>query len=82
MDIRYWFKSSQKQSNKIDDFSPSQLYTGVNPENQKSAAFIDSSKLLPPEPNQPDAALIPFQTVKGSNLQFQQKSFEKHLVTF
>ena len=78
MDIRYWFKSSQKQSNRIDDFSPSQLNTGVNSENQKSAAFIDSSKLLPPEPNQPDAALIPFQTVKGSNLQFQQKWFEKY----
>ena len=48
MDIRHWFKSSQKQSNKIDNFSPSQLNTGVNPENQKSTAFIDSSKLLPP----------------------------------
>ena len=31
MDIRYWFKSSQKQSNKIHDFLPSQLNTGVNP---------------------------------------------------
>ena len=42
MDIRHWLKSSQKQFNEIDDFSPSQLNTGVNPENQKSAAFIDS----------------------------------------
>ena len=25
MNIRHWFKSSQKQSNEIDDFSPSQL---------------------------------------------------------
>ena len=60
MDKRHWFKSSQKQSNKIDDFSLSQLNTGVNPENQKSAAFIDSSKLLSPEPYHPVAALIPF----------------------
>ena len=42
MDIRHWLKSSQKQFNEIDYFSPSQLNTGVNPENQKSAAFIDS----------------------------------------
>ena len=78
MDIRHWFKNSQKQSNEIDNFSPSQLNTGVNPENQKCAAFIASSKLLPPEPYQPDAALILFQTVKGRNLQFQQKWFEKY----
>ena len=70
MDIRHWFKSSQKQPNEIDDFSPSQLNTGVNPENQKCAAFIDFSKQLPPETYQPDAALIPFQTVKERNLQF------------
>ena len=73
MDIRHWFKSFQKQSNEIDDFSPSQLNTDVNPENQKSAAFIDSFKLLPPEPYQPDAALIPFQTVKGRNLPISAK---------
>ena len=78
MDIKNWFKSSQKQSNKIDNFSPSQLNTGVNPENQKSAAFIDSSKLVLTESYQPDAALIPFQTVKGRNFQFQQKWFEKY----
>ena len=76
MDIRHWFK--QKQSNEIDDFSPFQLNTSVNPENQKSAPFIDSSKLLPPEPYHPDAALILFQTVKRRNLQFQQKWFEKY----
>ena len=75
MNIRHWFQSSQKQFNEIDDFSPSQLNTGVNPENQKIDAFIDSSKLLPPEPYQPDAALIPFQTVKERNLPFQQKCF-------
>ena len=46
MDIRHWFKSSQKQSNKIDDFSPSHLNTAVNPKNQNSAAFIGSSKLI------------------------------------
>ena len=78
MDIRHWFKSSQKLSNEIDNFSPSQLNRGVNPENQKSPAFIDSSNLIPPEPYQPDAASncavsIPFQTMKGRNLQFQQK---------
>ena len=78
MDIRHWFKSFQKQSNKIDYFSPSQLNKGVNPENQKCAIFIDSSQLLPPEPYQPDAALIPFQTIKGRNFQFQQKWFEKY----
>ena len=79
MDIRHWFKCFQKQSNKIDHYSPSQLNTGVNPENQKSAAFIDSSKLLLPEPYQPDAALISLQTVKGRYLQFQQKWFEKYI---
>ena len=78
MDIRHWFKSSQKQSNKINEFSASQLNTDVNPKNQKSAAFIDSSKLLSPEPYQSVAALIPFQTVKGRNLQFQPKWFEKY----
>ena len=78
MDIRYWFKSSQKQSNELDNFSPPQLNTGVNPENQKSYSFIDSSKLLPPDPYQLDVADIPFQTVKGKNLQFQQKWFEKY----
>ena len=57
MGIRQWFKSSQEQSNEIDGFSPSQWNTGVSPENQKSAAFIDSSKLLPPEPCQSDVAL-------------------------
>ena len=70
MDVRHWFKSSEKQSNKIDDFSPSQLNTGVNPENQKIPALIDSSKLFPPEPYQPDAVLMPFQSVKGRNFQF------------
>ena len=73
MDIRHCFRSSQKQYNEIDDFSPSHLNAAVNPKNQKSAAFIDSSKLLPPKPYQPDATLIPFQTVKERNLQFQQK---------
>ena len=79
MDIRHWFKNFPKQFNKIDEFSHSQLNTDVNPENQKSAAFIDSSKLLLPKSYQPDAALSSFQTVKGRNLQFQHKWFEKYI---